>query len=234
MLTPTGIRRTAVLVAASALLALFSVAPHPPPARAAAGSPAVTPPLGWNSWNSFGCGVTETVVRPAADALVSSGMRDAGYQYVVVDDCWFDPQRDAAGNLRAHPTKFPSGMRALGDYIHARGLKFGIYQVPTERTCAQRVGTHPGATGVDLHGIEQGGGGAHRGEAELALGVDRGLQQHGHGSHLEMIGQPLGQLGRVGGAEELDGGADGEVGVGRGHGQQRMTRDRLHHLRPHL
>ncbi|GDY49889.1 hypothetical protein SVIO_005120 [Streptomyces violaceusniger] len=78
------------------------------------GSPALTPPLGWNSWNSFGCGVTEAQVRQAADAMVSSGMRDAGYRYVVVDDCWFDPQRDTAGNLRANPTKFPSGMKALG------------------------------------------------------------------------------------------------------------------------
>jgi alpha-galactosidase len=114
----------------------------------------VTPPLGWNSWNSFGCGVTETSVRQAADAMVSSGMRDAGYQYVVVDDCWFDPVRDAQGNLRAHPTKFPSGMQALGDYIHSRGLKFGIYQVPTERTCAQRVGNHPGSTGSMGHEVQ--------------------------------------------------------------------------------
>ncbi|HEV2784491.1 MAG TPA: ricin-type beta-trefoil lectin domain protein [Actinophytocola sp.] len=136
------------------MLTLFLVAPHSPPAQAAAGSPALTPPLGWNSWNSFGCGVTESVVRQAADAMVNSGMRDAGYQYVVVDDCWFDPQRDAAGNLRAHPTKFPSGMKALGDYIHGRGLKFGIYQVPTDRTCAQRVGTHPGATGSQGHEVQ--------------------------------------------------------------------------------
>jgi alpha-galactosidase len=110
--------------------------------------------MGWNSWNSFGCGVTEQVVRQAAEALVRSGMRDAGYEYVVVDDCWFDPQRDAQGNLRAHPTKFPSGMRALGDYLHSLGLKFGIYQVPTERTCAQRVGTHPGSTGSLGHEVQ--------------------------------------------------------------------------------
>jgi alpha-galactosidase len=139
-----GLLAAALVVVA--VLALFSSGPHHA-ARAAPGSPAVTPPLGWNSWNSFGCGVTESQVRQAADAMVSSGMRDAGYQYVVVDDCWFDPQRDAQGNLRAHPTKFPGGMKALGDYIHSRGLKFGIYQVPTERTSAQLVGTHPGSTG---------------------------------------------------------------------------------------
>ncbi|CAM5280993.1 alpha-galactosidase [Streptomyces canarius] len=90
-------------------------------------------------------------VRQAADAMVSSGMRDAGYRYVVVDDCWFDPQRDAAGNLRADPAKFPNGMRALGDYIHGKGLKFGIYQVPGERTCAQTSGAYPGSTGSRGH-----------------------------------------------------------------------------------
>ncbi len=120
-------------------------------AEAAPGSPALTPPLGWNSWNSFGCGITEAQVRQAADAMVSTGMKAAGYQYVVVDDCWFDPQRDAAGNLRANPTKFPSGMKALGDYIHGKGLKFGIYQAPNEKTCAQGVGTYPGSTGSKGH-----------------------------------------------------------------------------------
>ncbi len=120
-------------------------------AQAAPGSPALTPPLGWNSWNSFGCGITEAQVRQAADAMVSSGMKAAGYQYVVVDDCWFDPQRDAAGNLRSNPTKFPSGMKALGDYIHSKGLKFGIYQAPNEKTCAQGVGTYPGSTGSKGH-----------------------------------------------------------------------------------
>jgi alpha-galactosidase len=124
------------------------------PGLLAPGSPALTPPLGWNSWNSVGCGVTETVVRQAADAMVSSGMRDAGYQYVVVDDCWFDPTRDAQGNLRGHPTRFASGMKALGDHIHARGLKFGIYQGPTERTCAQRVGGYPGSTGSQGHEVQ--------------------------------------------------------------------------------
>ncbi|MEO3755398.1 ricin-type beta-trefoil lectin domain protein [Streptomyces sp. B6B3] len=151
----TRSRRRLPLLAAlvAALTLLFSPVQDPPTAQAAPGSPALTPPMGWNSWNSFGCGVTEAAVREAADAMVNSGMRDAGYEYVVVDDCWFDPQRDSQGNLRAHPTKFPSGMKALGDYIHSRGLKFGIYQVPTERTCAQRVGTHPGSTGSMGHEV---------------------------------------------------------------------------------
>ncbi|RKN06000.1 glycoside hydrolase family 27 protein [Streptomyces radicis] len=144
-----------LLVVAAMALTLLSTAPLRSTAQAAPGSPALTPPLGWNSWNSFGCNnVNETVIRQAADAMVSSGMRDAGYEYVVVDDCWFDPERDAQGNLRAHPTKFPGGMKALGDYIHSRGLKFGIYQVPTERTCAQRVGGYPGSTGSMGHEVQ--------------------------------------------------------------------------------
>lgn len=154
MLTRSRRRLARLLAVTAAALTLSATAPYQPAAVAAPGSPAVTPPLGWNSWNSFGCGVTEETIRQAADAMVSSGMRDAGYEYVVVDDCWFDPQRDDQGNLRAHPTKFPSGMKALGDYIHDRGLKFGIYQVPTERTCAQRVGTFPGSTGSMGHEVQ--------------------------------------------------------------------------------
>ncbi|MFE0330976.1 glycoside hydrolase family 27 protein [Streptomyces sp. NPDC058960] len=148
-------RRLLRLVAATALtLSACVTASAGTTAEAAPGSPALTPPLGWNSWNSFGCGVDETQVRQAADAMVSSGMKDAGYQYVVVDDCWFDPQRDSAGNLRANPTKFPSGMKALGDYIHSKGLKFGIYEAPNEKTCAQGVGTYPGSTGSKGHEVQ--------------------------------------------------------------------------------
>ena len=150
---PTRTRGRLLHLVIAVLVALTTVVAGPA-AQAAPGSPALTPPLGWNSWNSFGCGITEAQVRQAADAMVSSGMRDAGYQYVVVDDCWFDPNRDSAGNLRAHPTKFPSGMKALGDYIHARGLKFGIYQAPNEKTCAQGVGTHPGSTGSKGHEVQ--------------------------------------------------------------------------------
>ncbi|WP_432280522.1 glycoside hydrolase family 27 protein [Streptomyces luomodiensis] len=150
MAKPRG-RLLRFLTAAALIGSVFTTASGHSAAQAAPGSPALTPPLGWNSWNSFGCGVTEAQVRQATDAMVSSGMRDAGYRYVVVDDCWFDPQRDTAGNLRANPTKFPSGMRALGDYIHGRGLKFGIYQVPNERTCAQGGGSYPGSTGSKGH-----------------------------------------------------------------------------------
>jgi alpha-galactosidase len=151
--SPTRIhgRLPYVTVAALAGVAAFLVPPAHQPASAAPGSPAVTPPMGWNSWNSFGCDINEEKVRESADAMVSSGMKAAGYEYVVIDDCWFDPQRDAQGNLQANPERFPSGMKALGDYIHSKGLEFGIYQVPTEKTCAQRNGQYPGSTGSQGH-----------------------------------------------------------------------------------
>ncbi|GAA1895386.1 alpha-galactosidase [Williamsia serinedens] len=112
---------------------------------------AATPPMGWNSWNTFGCGVTEQIVRAQADALVSSGLAAAGYRYVVVDDCWQAPSRDPSGRLVAAPDRFPSGMDALGDYLHARGLRFGIYTGAGARTCAQLNGTYPGDTGSREH-----------------------------------------------------------------------------------
>lgn len=117
---------------------------RPAPARPAS---AERPPMGWNSWNTFGCDIDEGKIRGVADALVRSGMRDAGYRTVVVDDCWYSPERDSAGNLRADPRRFPSGMAALGDYLHARGFGFGLYMSPNARTCAQQAGSYPGATG---------------------------------------------------------------------------------------
>ncbi|WP_243705963.1 RICIN domain-containing protein [Micromonospora sp. KC721] len=103
--------------------------------------------MGWNTWNTFGCNINETLIRQMADAIVNHGLRDLGYKYVVVDDCWFNPNRDAQGNLQAHPQRFPSGMKALGDYLHSRGLLFGIYQAPLDKTCAQYFNAFPGATG---------------------------------------------------------------------------------------
>ncbi|MFG1673781.1 glycoside hydrolase family 27 protein [Micromonospora sp. NPDC049282] len=139
-------------VAAVALAAtVVGGAAAPQPARALDNGAARTPPMGWNSWNTFGCNINETLIRQMTDAMVSSGMRDAGYQYVVVDDCWMNPNRDSAGNLQGDPSRFPSGMKALGDYIHARGLKFGIYQGPLDKTCAQYFNSYPGATGAQGH-----------------------------------------------------------------------------------
>jgi alpha-galactosidase len=104
---------------------------------------ALTPPMGWNSWNTFACHVDEALLRQVAEAMVSSGMKDAGYQYVVLDDCWEALERDNAGNLVADPQKFPSGMKALGDYIHSKGLKFGIHNCAGTKTCAG----YPGGRG---------------------------------------------------------------------------------------
>ncbi|MEU7172270.1 ricin-type beta-trefoil lectin domain protein [Micromonospora tulbaghiae] len=147
-------RRTlAVLgVAAVALAATVTdQAVAPRPARALDNGVARTPPMGWNTWNTFGCNINETLIRQTADAIVANGLRDLGYKYVVVDDCWFNPNRDAQGNLQAHPQRFPSGMKSLGDYLHARGLLFGIYQGPLDKTCAQVGGAFPGATGSLNH-----------------------------------------------------------------------------------
>jgi alpha-galactosidase len=102
---------------------------------------ALTPPMGWNSWNKFGCkALTEQVVRDTANEMASNGMRDAGYAYLILDDCWAGP-RDAQGALTADPEKFPSGMKALGDYVHSKGLKFGIYSDAGKLTCAKQPGS---------------------------------------------------------------------------------------------
>ncbi|NKQ56505.1 glycoside hydrolase family 27 protein [Amycolatopsis sp. K13G38] len=115
---------------------------------------AATPPMGWNSWNQVGCdGLNEQVVRDAADTLVRTGMRDAGYRYVVVDDCWQDLTRAADGSLRPDPERFPHGIAALADYVHSRGLLFGIYAVPGSGTCAMYNSGYP-ATGIGSLGHE--------------------------------------------------------------------------------
>ncbi|MBN1559614.1 glycoside hydrolase family 27 protein, partial [candidate division KSB1 bacterium] len=101
---------------------------------------AQTPPMGWNSWNNFGCNVSEEMIKRMADAMVSSGMREAGYQYIVIDDCW-QVSRDADGRIIADPDRFPSGMAALADYIHGLGLKFGLYSCAGTLTCAGRPGS---------------------------------------------------------------------------------------------
>jgi alpha-galactosidase len=103
------------------------------------GSEARTPPMGWNSWNHFDEKVTDADVRAAADALVASGMRDAGYVYVNIDDSW-EGDRDAKGNIQSNK-KFPD-MKALADYVHSKGLKIGIYSSPGPKTCAGYEGSY--------------------------------------------------------------------------------------------
>ncbi len=101
---------------------------------------ALTPPMGWNSWNKFGCNVNEELIRETADAMVRSGMKDAGYVYINIDDCWHG-QRDEQGFIQADPQRFPSGMKALADYIHSKGLKFGVYSDAGWQTCAGKPGS---------------------------------------------------------------------------------------------
>ena len=104
--------------------------------------------MGWNSWNQVRChNLTEDIVKAAADAIASNGMREAGYQYVVVDDCYQGGRDPETGSLIAHSQRFPGGMPALGEYIHAKGLKFGIYGVPGSETCANFWDEYP------IHGL---------------------------------------------------------------------------------
>ncbi|WP_211188411.1 glycoside hydrolase family 27 protein [Gordonia asplenii] len=140
----------------SALVVVACVAE--PPARVGGSGVALagvapTPPLGWNSWQPYGCGVTEAQVKAQADALVSTGLRDAGYRYVVVDDCWNASTRTKDGALQSDSTRFPDGMSSLGEYLHQRGLKFGLYVGASDKTCTQYQGQYPGATGS--RGVEQ-------------------------------------------------------------------------------
>ena len=122
---------------------LFSASPahaqHQPPAPLPPNGLALTPPMGWNSWNKFACNVSEDLIKSMADAMVSSGMKDAGYQYIVIDDCW-QVRRDSSGNIVADPQRFPNGIKAVADYVHSKGLKFGIYSDAGTATCQGRPG----------------------------------------------------------------------------------------------
>lgn len=93
------------------------------------------PPMGWNSWNKFGGNINEDLIKEIADAMVASGMKDAGYEYINIDDGWMAPQRDANGNLQPDPKKFPHGIKAIADYVHSKGLKLGIYVSNGTNTC---------------------------------------------------------------------------------------------------
>lgn len=102
---------------------------------------AMTPPMGWNSWNTFGTSIDEKLVKETADIMVSSGMAAAGYNYIVLDDGWMTRERDVNGDLIPDPVKFPNGMKAVIDYVHSKGLKFGLYNCAGTQTCAGYPGT---------------------------------------------------------------------------------------------
>ncbi|NML67873.1 glycoside hydrolase family 27 protein [Hymenobacter sp. RP-2-7] len=106
--------------------------------------------MGWNSWNKFACNVDEKLIREVADALVASGLRDAGYTYLNLDDCW-QGERDAQGFIQPDAKRFPSGMKALADYVHGKGLKFGIYSDAGSQTCGGR----PGSRGYEFQDAQQ-------------------------------------------------------------------------------
>jgi alpha-galactosidase len=107
---------------------------------------ALTPPMGWDGWNTYACNINEALVKKEADAMVSSGMKAAGYQYINLDDCWAEPTRDSKGNLVVNKTLFPDGMKALADYVHSKGLKMGTYTDAGSKTCAS-----PGFPGMEGH-----------------------------------------------------------------------------------
>ncbi len=131
--------------AALALLCVVFLMPSPTNAQAKEPAPlppnglALTPPMGWNSWNKFACNVSEDLIKSMADAMVSSGMKAAGYQYIIIDDCW-QVSRDKDGNIVADPQRFPNGIKAVADYVHSKGLKFGIYSDAGTATCQGRPG----------------------------------------------------------------------------------------------
>jgi alpha-galactosidase len=122
-------------LAPAVALALFAT-----PAAALENGVARTPPMGWNSWNKFQCNVDENLIKQTADALVATGLRDAGYVYLNIDDCWHG-ERDAQGFIQPDAKRFPSGMKTVADYVHAKGLKLGIYSDAGTKTCAKRPGS---------------------------------------------------------------------------------------------
>ncbi len=112
---------------------------------------APTPPMGWNSWNRFGPFISERLVLETADALIASGMRDAGYRYVVIDDAWHESVRDDEGDLAENRWAFPHGMRWLGEEIHRRGMRFGLYTDAGTRTCQG----YPGSRGQEYRDAQR-------------------------------------------------------------------------------
>ncbi|WP_036172006.1 glycoside hydrolase family 27 protein [Massilia sp. 9096] len=128
-------KRTGTLLLAAAMIT--------PPITASAqkfDDLAKTPQMGWNSWNRFACNIDEKLIRETADAMVKTGLKDAGYQYINIDDCWHGA-RDAHGDIQPDPQRFPNGIKAVADYVHARGLKLGIYSDVGATTCGGRPGS---------------------------------------------------------------------------------------------
>ncbi|MEZ0070178.1 alpha-galactosidase [Streptacidiphilus sp. MAP12-20] len=138
-------RRLRTLITASVLVAgaLSGLTATAPSAAALGNGLALTPPMGFNDWNAYGCNVSESLIKQTADKITSSGMAADGYQYVNIDDCWLQKSRDANGNLQPDLTKFPDGISGTAAYVHTKGLKLGIYEDAGTATCAG----YPGSLG---------------------------------------------------------------------------------------
>ena len=133
----------AALVVVLAGLPAVLIATGSAPASALDNGLARTPPMGFNDWNAFGCNVSANLIEQTALAMHTDGMQAAGYNYVNIDDCWLEKQRDANGNLVPDPAKFPNGIKAVADYVHSLGMKLGIYEDAGTATCAG----YPGSLG---------------------------------------------------------------------------------------
>ncbi|KAL4354473.1 hypothetical protein GQ457_06G003870 [Hibiscus cannabinus] len=142
-----GRRRCAVVVLATIMAAMMELASFTVATSRRSmlnNGLGMTPPMGWNSWNHFGCNIDEKMIRETADALVSTGLSKLGYEYVNIDDCWAEISRDDKGNLVPKNSTFPSGIKALADYVHGKGLKLGIYSDAGYFTCSKKM---PGSLG---------------------------------------------------------------------------------------
>lgn len=158
-----GALATGLLCAAGIAFPAAADSPGPAPTAApasatgarAGGDLALTPPMGFNNWNSTHCRAefNESMVKGIADLFVEKGLKDAGYQFVNLDDCWAKPQRNAEGKLEADPARFPNGIKAVADYVHSKGLKLGIYTSAGTKTC-DSVGL-PGALGHEYSDAQQ-------------------------------------------------------------------------------
>ncbi len=112
-----------------------------------------TPVMGWSSWNNFRVNINEKIIKAQADAMVSSGMKDAGYQFINIDDGFWGG-RDAKGNIKSHPQRFPKGMKELATYIHSKGLKAGMYSDAGINSCASQWDADTLGAGMGLYGHE--------------------------------------------------------------------------------
>ncbi|HYH03175.1 MAG TPA: glycoside hydrolase family 27 protein, partial [Bacillota bacterium] len=138
------LKRKVGLILIMAMVFLMLVLPvlftNQNPVRAVENGLARTPPMGWNCWNCFGININETTIREIADVMISSGMKDAGYEYIIMDDGW-QISRDSNGNIVADPIKFPNGIKAVADYVHSKGLKLGLYSDRGTATCCNKPGS---------------------------------------------------------------------------------------------